>query len=588
MTIRYDKSGLYLKDNQQTNFVPLVLAVYHPTNQYQTQNIIIKLDILLSSGDDHILYLELEKNLSRTISKRLPFAITYSAKGERLVQQFIVDQISGLSQITHPVTDEKITICSGYAFPNNGLYLIPDHEPIIVWNHRIVGTCSSQIPYRVCDDPAVFVPNNVENPIKNMIAAIQQNDSAVCLAFIYALLISKRSVLARIGYDVQGVLYITGTQGIGKTTLAKRVLGYAVRRSDPTKPALFQEAVSTEAATRDLLARYPDLVVIFDDLCLSSVRSIEKERRKKGAFMLRLAANESQISKKAANGDTIQVNCRAGMALTAEFVMEGVSELTRCIIIDIDTPLNLSDDLNASLVGSVLNYFADWFADNYKVLIHLLSGLMEHAEGILNTFFNDDEQKRHKNLLCQQRIQHNFVLLYWAFECFITMAKQQAELTKSMEKALRRKFTDAIHHSIFKQSEILSDIQSLQPDGNLAYILSKAIDQQEFNLCRKKSKLATHEGIIWEESNDQPELIGIKETALITYVRNQNGYQNAKPRDIIQGLVDMGALVLQETKTRTVHLGKNKPGEPSIPRVLLLRYGILKTKSKNFTNQQKD
>ena len=58
--------------------------------------------------------------------------------------------------------------------------------------------------------------------------------------------------------------------------------------------------------------------------------------------------------------------------MTAEFVLDGVSELTRSIFVYLGKPLNLTDDVCPALIGAVLKEFADWFADNCDHAIELL------------------------------------------------------------------------------------------------------------------------------------------------------------------------------------------------------------------------
>ena len=94
------------------------------------------------------------------------------------------------------------------------------------------------------------------------------------------------------------------------------------------------EAVSTEASVRDTLSENPLAgVVIIDDLAKSPRVAIEAHRKKLGGSMLRLAANEGDSTKKGKTGKTDHRDCTAGIALTAEFVLDGVSELTRSIFV---------------------------------------------------------------------------------------------------------------------------------------------------------------------------------------------------------------------------------------------------------------
>ena len=94
---------------------------------------------------------------------------------------------------------------------------------------------------------------------------------------------------------------------------------------------------------------------------------------------------------------------------------------------------------------------------------------------------------------------------------------------------------------------------------NIAFLLCEAIDSDEFDLCRKKTNLFKRNGIIWkEDKRGRPVEVGIKPTALVQFIRNQNGYQNYSSRKITDYLRDTGALTLQEKKSNTCHLGKDK------------------------------
>lgn len=572
--VNVDCSGLSSMGRKLTNYVPRVTDVYYSVNGDGQCPTAVGIQTTLENGSEKALIVPFEGDISKSITKQFPMAMTYSAKAACLVQSFIIEQIQGIRSPENPITGEKITIRKGYSFPGSGTYVLPAGPRIWVWNHRFAGNNIPDVPYQIASDPDVVVPDEVDRPIEKMVSVMLQNDSSVCMALSFGLVTSVHSSIIDVGYPVQGALYITGEQSAGKTTLAQRMFGYPIRRSTG-RPALFLEAVSTEAATRDIMAANPDLPVVIDDLCLSSEKSIEKQRRKLGSALLRLAANDASVAKKGLDGRTIHRDCSAGLVLTAEFVLDGMSELTRCIIINLPRRLQLTADLDAKLVGSVVNRFVDWFADHYDDAIELLHQHMAHPETLIERLRLDDLGQRNR-LLREHRVQRNLSLLAWAFECFVRMAKSEMELPSALEGQLYQTFWAGIHTSLAKQFEVLAEIDSRKPEGNIAFVILSGIESGEFNLCRRRKKLFTRDGIIWEEDKDGSILIGIKEAALVTFVRNQNGYQNTKAREIVQYLKDRGVLVLQETKTNTVHLGEKKAGEPCIPRVLLIKCEALR------------
>lgn len=579
--IGYNLEGLFIKDRLVTNYIPMVRAVYAPPDAPADQISVLDCCLRFENGNSCSLSLPFSSHLAVDISRLCPSAVLFRQSAASAVQQFIVQQLQGLKEIVDPLTGRPIHIERGLLLAGNGTYHLPTGQRLSIWNHRLAGSNPPKISFRVAGDSDVVILEGVPEPLQTMCQAILQNDPAIVLTFAFALLSSHRDVINREGCPLRGGLYITAPQSAGKTTLAQRVLGYAVRRQYGNKPALFWESVSTEAAVRDALADNPNLVLIIDDLCRSSSRSIEKRRRELGAAVLRLAANEGDVAKKGTQGQTEHKNCSASIALTAEFVMDGKSELTRSILVNLTKPLHLTSEVQPALIGSVLGEFADWFEDNYDAALHQLHEFVDQPTIMQNLRVQDMED--YHALFRERRIEQNLALLQWAFSLFVQMVQDKLHYTDDTVQALYRRFWRAVHTSVQKQVEIMAEISSRTPEGNIAPIVLWGIDNDVFDLCSKKKKLFTHEGILWETDNDgTPVLVGIKQTALVQFVRAQNGYHDFSSRQIIQELKDYGALVLQEDKSNTVHLGKTKKGQPCLPRVLLLKYDVLEDCAQHY------
>ena len=230
----------------------------------------------------------------------------------------------------------------------------------------------------------------------------------------------------------------------------------------------------------------------------------------------------------------------------------------------------------------------DWFTDNYETAIDLLEKMMKEPETVVDNFSIDEKLKR-SILLRQQRLQRNFMLLYWTFSCFMEMIDSKLDPPEEQVKQLWEIFSKAMNNSVMAQLEILRQIDARNPDGNISYIILQGIRKRAFNLCHKKEKLFTRDGIVWEEDDDDtPLLIGIKEEALVRFVRNQNGYQEMSSIKIKRQLKDLGALALRESKGDTVHLGKSPESGRSLPRVLLLRMDVLAGTAKCYKPDEED
>lgn len=138
--------------------------------------------------------------------------------------------------------------------------------------------------------------------------------------------------------------------------------------------------------------------------------------------------------------------------MTAEFVLDGVSEPTRSIFVYLGKPLNLTEDVCPALIGAALEEFADWFADNYEHAIALLHQIADKPD-ILSHLRVDGSDEFADLLTRERRIQANLALLRWSFLCMVEMIKKRIELPSSNEHALYEKFWEAIHCSVRKQVE---------------------------------------------------------------------------------------------------------------------------------------
>ena len=570
--------ALYVQDGehdpkQVTNFTPVIETAYFNLEGPQDIPAYLGIELILEDGSMRRLTLPMTSNLARRIVAEEPRAILLKSSYAPLVQKHIVDQ---LSKIGRPGECQR-----GLYLPGNGTYRLADDRHITVWNGRVAGSTKLEVPYMIRPNDSYHIAKHTENPIQTLVNALQENDAALVQSVVYALLVSRRDVLTAEQHPLQGGLYITGVQSSGKTTLARRVFGYTERIGTPGKPALMLEAVSTEASVRDTLSENPGCVVIIDDLAKSPTRSIEAHRKKLGGSMLRLAANEGDSTKKGKTGKTDHRDCTAGIALTAEFVLDGVSELTRSIFVYLEKKLNLTEDVCPALIGAVLEEFADWFADNYDHAIELLHQIADSPNIPIN--LRADGADEFTELLARERrIQDNLALLQWAFVGMIEMIKARMELPSSDEHALNEKFWEAVHRSVRKQVTEFRRIQSKFKEGNIAFLLCEAIDSDEFDLCRKKTNLFKRNGIIWKEKKGVIKQVGIKQTALVQFIRNQNGYQNYSSRKITDYMKDIGCLTINEDKSNTVHIGKLKDGKRPLPRVLLIDVQTLRDNAEKY------
>lgn len=150
-----------------------------------------------------------------------------------------------------------------------------------------------------------------------------------------------------------------------------------------------------------------DLPLIIDDLCLSAGSTNQKRRTEMAAKAIRAGANVSTIMKKSQNGEQVEMRCNAGIILTAEFSLDSISDLTRCILVPIQEKLDLPDKFSADLVGGAALEFVRYFLEDVEGHLEDLQQFLIRRK---NDFVDD----------CQEgRVRKNLIILKWIAEQFV-------------------------------------------------------------------------------------------------------------------------------------------------------------------------
>jgi len=444
----------------------------------------------------------------------------------------------------------------GYYLEQSGATYFADGSIAFLRGQELIGIPEGT-PYllgpQISDN--ALAGNSTTNP-RDLIDMMLRAPLQVLLILAYVILTSVRSLVLDHGINYQAVLYIVGGQGLGKTTLASRIAAIYRRVSD-NKTAGFIQAGSSGSATGELLVDFRDQPVIVDDLCLSASREVARKRRDLGATLIRLGAGEIPIEKKQGHKNKVH-RCTAGLILTAEFSLENMSDLTRCLFIPLDKPLRLSPDWTPERIGDAVRAYSHWFCENIVVQLRNLDIMLD------SPLYSDMEQ----------RMRTNYICLKWAFTSLLTYLNSlgsnyaaSSTLENKMEKSLTLALTAHEQH----RQALLSRV----PKGNLAWVILEGYRKGGFHLAKKLDKLYKRDGIEWNRD------LCLRPEALIRFVRLQPGYQDWSRNKITRKLKDWGALVLQEEKCDSVHLKKAEKGI-SYPRVYRIRLDVLKDHEKIY------
>lgn len=537
--------GLFIGDRMICNGIPEIVEAFHrPGDSAPT---CIRIRIRIGSFVDQCVDVAVGDLGYRALHRAIPLLQCSSSRHRAVFDTYLVEIAQKFLE-----NPEKNAV-RAYFFAQNGIVHLDDEATCVVLGNRVLGYKGNRcIAEPMC---SWRIPEGTPDTCITLAKLLTNQPSAVLLTTAYTLLTTVRSAVIESGVDLQAVLYITGAQGLGKTTLARRVAGF-VNNTDTDRPALLFDAGSTLAATRDAMASARDLPIVVDDLCLSASRAAQQQRKDLGAKLVREAANVTEIIKKAPGGQTITLQNVAGVIMTAEFLLENASDVTRCIMAPIAQPLDLPNELTPELMAGVVQEFLQHFLRDPQSMLKRLHNFMQNNEHIAAL-----------QSCTEQRVRTNLTALYWAFREFVAIFATNIQFD-NLARDLVRNFNRALADSVTQTDAALARVRSLTPEGNIAYVLLNAYLGDNFNLLKqgkKLTKLSKYDGIMLKGD------LCLRKCALQQVVNQSPGYRGWGLNHIVAELVSYGALRIQEEGTYQVKLSS----DTEVPRVYRIKVDTL-------------
>lgn len=537
--------GLYVGDRMICNGIPEIVQAYYRPGNSTPSNLLVR--IRIGSLVDQCIDVPVGDLGYRALHRAIPLLQCASSRHRALFDAYLFENMQKFLE-----NPEKNAV-RAYFFAQNGIVHLDDGSTCTVLGDRILGYKGQRcVAQPMC---SWRIPEGTPDACITLAKLLTNQPSAVLLTTAYTLLTTVRSAVIESGVDLQAVLYITGAQGLGKTTLARRVAGF-VNNTDTDRPALLFDAGSTLAATRDAMANARDLPIVVDDLCLSASRAAQQQRKDLGAKLVREAANVTEIIKKAPGGQTITLQNVAGVIMTAEFLLENASDVTRCIMAPIAQPLDLPNELTPELMAGVVQEFLQHFLRDPQSMLKRLHNFMQNNEHIAAL-----------QSCTEQRVRTNLTALYWAFREFVAIFATNIQFD-NLARDLVRNFNRALADSVTQTDAALARVRSLTPEGNIAYVLLNAYLGDNFNLLKqgkKLTKLSKYDGIMLKGD------LCLRKCALQQVVNQSPGYRGWGLNHIVAELVSYGALRIQEEGTYQVKLSS----DTEVPRVYRIKVDTL-------------
>ena len=294
------------------------------------------------------------------------------------------------------------------------------------------------------------------------------------------------SMFERLGFPLRYILYLVGIQGSGKTTAAN---DFGLPLTDVTQntPAPATRALSSKSAVRDFAAEYRDMSALLDDVCTSSSAETRRISTNIAAYTLRFAADRIPETISRPGGGQRKVRCTVGLVITGEFPMSKPSDLTRCVIVEVDHQLRGREADDRTVSCAVATRFLEHFAEHYDLIsAEIRSALSDfHADAVEEGGIR--QQQHMGELSCAFQL-----LLEYAKAIGAIDDVEIAEWGLRLQNALRRSLAANIRLTAKFERENVSNVAKVIVDAMRSGTISLAKNKEKFT--QKQNKYAGFEG----------------------------------------------------------------------------------------------
>lgn len=316
------------------------------------------------------------------------------------------------------------------------------------------------------------------------------------IAFLYSLLCSLRSVLISLGLTVFPQLYIVGEQGSGKSTLAERFCTLFNNEAGMTYAK--HESSSTDKGLYQSLGQYRDTVVLVDDLAIGSSASVQAERTKLIANILRFAANDNARVTGKLNGLKEQT-CQAGVVFTGEIPLTAASDLTRTLTLRLEHKLTGGKAYDRTVAATVFRGWMLWLLPNLEMELEVLRPRIVNAHGTLDS-----------------RLIQTGELFCWCADLFLRYACEKGCLTVETYQRTYHAVKVKLLSLLQDQQDRANRASRSKPQGNLFWYIFEAYQSGYLRIVSKKKHLEGNRDCLLKG-----ETLFVRSAALVEYIQSE-------------------------------------------------------------------
>lgn len=294
------------------------------------------------------------------------------------------------------------------------------------------------------------------------------------------------SMFERLGFPLRYILYLVGIQGSGKTTAAN---DFGLPLTDVTQntPAPATRALSSKSAVRDFAAEYRDMTALLDDVCTSSSAETRRISTNIAAYTLRFAADRIPETISRPGGGQRKVRCTVGLVITGEFPMSKPSDLTRCVIVEVDHQLRGKEADDRAVSCAVATRFLKHIAAHYDLVSAEISSALSdfHADAVEE---GGPRQQQHLGeISCAFQLLLEYAKAIGAIDDL-----EMAEWRLRRQNALGRSLSSNIRLTAKFERENVSNVAKIMVDAMKSETILLAKNKDKFT--KNPDKYAGFEG----------------------------------------------------------------------------------------------
>lgn len=449
---------LFLRDVPITNFtVRETVALFSCTRPEHV--IAVELEVIPRLASPQRVILECGASLCAQIERQVPTCKVLRQSAQKVLDAYFLEGIR-----TSPVRQ--------YYIQASGLYQMSDGHWIYACGDEVLGADADEVFHfapDVAETRLVCDPDlNLRQALGQLFDAIQRHPKLLFPVYGYTLVCSLRSQLIH-RFSTFPSVFLDGIQGVGKTVLAQR---YTQLFAPATQPCGYSSAVdgsSTSASIRELLIRNRDRVVLVDDLAKGSDPSIQRERTRLMAEILRSSANNSTRTKMALDQRAVSQVSQAGLVFTGEVSLNAASDITRLIHIRIKTPLRDGSPADRTCAATVFRGWMTWLLPQLDRQLELLDRMLAQPS---------ETQ--------EARLDESMRLLFWGISLLLEFALDREVINQEYAIGAQQYAKEILQEILSHQEEAVERIQSPPPQGNISWYILDAYHNNQFHVVDKQ------------------------------------------------------------------------------------------------------